>query len=100
MATFELIIHRTNFVPLHLILTRMCSIFVVYTLLLSPSMLIIWLVYIPVFTLNVMYCVKRFEDFDNLLLVTLAYMTLVIYTFWYIFQKRELKRFFQQDDAK
>ena len=30
----------------------------------------------------------------------IVYSSLVVFTFWYILQTRELKRFFQQEEAK
>ena len=60
-ATLELVFQRTNYLPVQSMLTRMCSNCVVYTLLLAPSIQVVWFIYIPVFLLNIIYCKIQFD---------------------------------------
>ena len=101
MATSEAI--RIPFgdkeVPVTGMLSKICNGFAVYTLLLAPTIWHVLLIYTPCFILSIIFFINRHSEFEELFIGVAFYMILVLITFWYIFQKRELKRFYQQEEA-
>ena len=59
-------------------------------------------IYAVVFYFNIVFSILRYLDSDaqDDYLIMWFLLAVIIFTFWFIFQKRELKRFFQTEDAK
>ena len=59
-------------------------------------------IYAVVFYINIVFSILRYLDSDaqDDYLIMWFLLAVIIFTFWFIFQKRELKRFFQTEDAK
>ena len=59
-------------------------------------------IYAVVFYFNIVFSILRYLDSDKQddYLIMWFLLAVIIFTFWFIFQKRELKRFFQTEDAK
>ena len=72
---------------------------VVAILLLAPSIDYVLFCYLPCSVTTLIICVFRYSLDRKLLLNTPLYL-LAMVVFWYILQMRELKRFFEQQDAK
>ena len=79
---------------------RFASQYCMYTLLLAPSMSYASF-YLAVFSLNIAQALLRTEEkAERTTLITIAVISVAfVSTFYYIYQKRELKRFFQQQDC-
>ena len=66
----------------------------IYSLILAPSMKYM-LFYIVVFYINIVQTRRRHQDEESFIyLPTWHFFTVLIFIFWFIFQKRELKRFY------
>ena len=70
---------------------------IIYSLLLTPSIKYICFVYLPVYMILAVFYIKRHETKTQYLAA--AYSQGLVVTFWYILQKRELKRFYEQHSA-
>ena len=86
-------------VPVIGMLSKICSSFGIYVLLLAPSIWHVVLVYVPGFIIMIIHFIHRHSEFEDLFIIVAFYMIIVLVTFWYIFQRRELKRFYQQEEA-
>ena len=71
---------------------------VIYCLLLTPSIKYIFFVYVPFYLSLTVFCIKRHDAATQHISVAVYAQSLMV-TFWYILQKRELKRFYEQRTA-
>ena len=68
-------------------------------LLLAPSIEYISYVYAPLHTTSVIFCVIR-HSLEKKIIIGALFTQVALLFFWYILQRRELKRFFEQQDVK
>ena len=98
-VTIELVIetYKTEFVGWQ---SRIGGIFI-YCLIIAPNLKYV-AIYAIVFYVNILFCILRYVESDaqSAFAVMWFLLAVIIFTFWFIFQKRELKRFFQTEDAK
>ena len=66
----------------------------IYSILLTPSIKYICFVYEPFYLTLAIFCIKGHEAANQHIMVALYSQSLIV-TFWYILQKRELKRFYE-----
>ena len=66
-------------------LSRLCSSFGIYTLLLAPTIWHVVLVYVPGFIISILHFIHRHAQFEDLLIVVALYMIIVLVIAWYIF---------------
>ena len=86
MKTFELVV---NYVPI--------TIF--NFLLLAPSIEYVAFCYLPLFLSTVIYSVLK-HSLNLKIIIQACEFSLVLAAFWFILQKRELKKFFEQQETK
>ena len=74
---------------------RIAAQYIMYTFLLAPTMSYACF-YLVVFCLNIAQVVLRAQEteYQSLLIIMVVSVTMITSSFFYIFQKRELKRFF------
>ena len=65
--------------------SKICSSFVIYTLLLAPTIWHVVLVYVPGFIISILHFIHRHAQFEDLLIVVALYMIIVLVIAWYIF---------------
>ena len=68
-------------------------------LLLAPSIEYICYVYAPLHSTSVIFCVVR-HSLEKKVIMGALFTQFALLSFWYILQKRELKRFFEQQNVK
>ena len=66
-------------------LSKICSAFGIYTLLLAPTIWHVTLVYVPGFIICIIHFIHRHDEFENLFILVALYMVIVLITAWYIF---------------
>ena len=66
-------------------LSRLCSSFGIYTLLLAPTIWHVALIYVPGFVICIIHLIHRHAEFEYLFIVISFYFMIVMVTAWYIF---------------